>query len=130
MRPASTRSAAGRWTRCSDVRPRDIERLFDQTATLKRASSLDRYGNPAAASSTTIRCRVERKQRRTVTAFVGASATFGEEIISDTTVVTMTEVRPGDVLLIDGETRERRVANVQTAGTPSRRGPRIYEAML
>jgi hypothetical protein len=112
------------------VRPRDIERLLDQTATLKRSTGLDRFGNPSGATSTTIRCRVERKQRRTVTSFVGSAATFGEEVLSDTTVVTMTEVRPGDVLLIDGETRERRVVNVQEAGTPDRRGPRVYEVML
>lgn len=112
------------------MRPRDVERLLDATATLKRATGLDRYGNPAAESSTTIRCRVERRQRRTVNAFVGAAATFGEEILSDTTVITTTEVRPGDVLLIDGETRERRVVNVNEAGTPDRRSPRIYEAML
>lgn len=108
-----------------------MQRLFDSTATVRRGSGLDRAGNPTGKTSIPIACRIESKQRRVVSVFASAAtARFGEEVLSDTTIVTMTEVQPTDAIILPGETRERAVLAIEAAGTPDRRGPTVYEVAL
>lgn len=113
------------------MKPREVDRLLDQTATLRRGTGLDRAGNPTGKTSVEIRCRIERKQRRVVSVFASAAtAQFGEEVMSDTTLVTMTEVLPTDAVILPGETRERAILAIEWAGTPDRRGPSLYQVAL
>lgn len=98
--------------------------------TVKRGSGVDRAGAPTGVTTVTLRCRVERKIRRVVSHFVGATGRFGEETLSDTSLVTMQEVLPTDVIILPGETRERSVLSIESAGTPAQRGGKLYRVSL
>lgn len=127
----STRIAAGRWNRCSDMNPRDLARLLDTTVTRRVHAGVDRSGNPTTPTDTVIPARVERKQRRVITGLASAAdGRYGEEVLSDTTVVTNTRVDPTDELQLPGESKWRSVLSVEYAGSPDRRGASVWQVMV
>lgn len=112
------------------MKPRELARLLDQQATVRRGGALDRSGNPTDTTTFTIPCRVERRQRRVVTHLVSSTGRYGEEVLSDTTMVTNMEVRPTDEVRLPDETKWRGVMNVERAGSPDRRGADVWQVML
>lgn len=97
-----------------------INRMLIDEVTIVRAGAVNEYGEPTGATSATVPAKIQNNTTRSVTV-------AGEDFTSTTQVVTLYDVRVGDVVSIDSSPRLVRAVKKLRG---MRGGPTLVEAHL